>query len=366
MIVCGIHRCKAKASKHFIVDAFQFYDVKRHTTKHINEYENGIGRTNFVRDLEKNCLMTTMEALLAYVIVKRAIKSFYHNTPEHGLRNAVAEALHIKEQEQIWIHAAKRIIQIFKTYKHEFFRANNNYRNQIINIFKSLHDRMKSRADPVIVDDCHVTGCGKKRVIIKTKSSQENSNKINKGATYERPLSRDQQKKIFVLKSCHSLPNPCPVLCNNRKEQQTSLTDMKFKAKTICNKTDRKLQFCKQCKCPQILCDCKIQQNTGLLAIDCSQGPFQCQWVHTNKRRKSDLCIEKPEQHICPVDCQLAYVPSGYKLHYESMDMDEMYESSDNDDKVERITTSKLKSHRNRESCIRKVIRHNSLIKSLC
>ncbi|XP_061401732.1 uncharacterized protein LOC133337529 [Musca vetustissima] len=309
MIVCGIHRCKAKLTKGIVIKAFEFYDNKRHRFEN-SDNENSIYREHIVRDFECECQMTRVEALLAYCIVKRAIKAFYHGTPERSIRNPIREAVILKEQEFIWLHAARRTILLFERYSHLFFNAQRNYPAQILKIYKGLHARLSERADPVVVEDYHPRGCVRK-IIQGTKSPPTTNEETPKCVERCRKSSNLKEyienlpPKSWPIKSPLTLRNSGPLVCHNQRIMDIQSEDFTRpkKRREIRNK-DLNVERCAQCNCPQLMCDCDIDRDTGVVAIDCGQGPFECQWVRMDREDKPDPCIENPEYHQCPVDCE--------------------------------------------------------------
>ncbi|XP_075161093.1 uncharacterized protein LOC142233918 [Haematobia irritans] len=304
MVVCGIHRCKAKASRFVVVKAFQFYDIKRHSfTSALNDVS--ILRDDIVGDFESRCQMNRIEALLAYCIVKRALKAFYYGQPDHSIRSPVTEAVLLKEQDFVWQHAARRTAMLFERYEHMFFNAQRNYASQIVSIYKELHKRLKSRADPVILEDCTPRGCVQ-RVISGTSSPvkfEKDNRKCEKHCAKSQGLKKSIDSlpyKKFPIITSHSPSDTCP------QRSQKPLVTSKVtedcsppKRRKEVNNEELHLPQCSKCNCPKLMCDCSINRNTGHVAVDCGEGPLRCQWFCVQKPEK----FVKPEFHQCPVDC---------------------------------------------------------------
>uniref|UniRef100_A0A1I8MYB8 Uncharacterized protein n=1 Tax=Musca domestica TaxID=7370 RepID=A0A1I8MYB8_MUSDO len=377
MIVCGIHRCNAKLTKGIVVNAFQFYDTKRHRFES-SENENSIYREQIVGQFERDCQMTRVEALLAYCIVKRAVKAFYHGTPDHSIRNPIREAVILKEQEFIWLHAARRTILLFGRYSHLFFNAQRNYPTQILNIYKGLHGRISDRADPVIIEDYHPRGCVKK-IIHGTRSLPKGGNKTPKcvdkcqKSAELREYIENLPPKRWPIESPLTPSNAAPLACHNQRNNEPEVTPPN-KRKEIKNK-DLKVERCSQCNCPKLMCDCDIDPDTGVVAIDCSQGPFECQWVRMDKEDRPDPCIEKPEFHQCPIDCDRRENSSSdsdsseycecsaesekdvdESDSFDSYKTQEEYEPSDNEKNSVKILAKNLPKKRSTNICQRREI----------
>ncbi|XP_023292720.2 uncharacterized protein LOC111676068 [Lucilia cuprina] len=373
MIICGIHRCKAKASKSTVIKSFQFYDIKRHRFDVAIENEKGISRNDMICNFQCKCMMTYIEALLAYGIVKRAVKAFYHGTPDFSIRSPITEAVILKEQEFIWQHAATRTVQLFEPYEHIFFNAHQNYAQLIVKIYKELHNRIKSRADPVLIEDYHPRGCVKK-VVIGTKSPPkldgekprcvEKCGKIEEMKNYIKILPDKKFPLKNVSKSCEFIfgykklsPPPLPP-----SEAQTNI-------KKTAKKYEVNLPRCYQCNCPKLICDCDIETDTGILAIECSQGPYQCQWVRIDKNDKPDPCIEKRELHQCPIDCptsessseedenQWCECSEGNESDENRETVEEQeFEETDNEESFERLMPKNLPKRKSTYECEKREI----------
>ncbi|XP_073837773.1 uncharacterized protein [Musca autumnalis] len=361
MIVCGIHRCKAKLTKDIIVKAFEFYDIKRHQFES-PENENSIYREHIVGDFESECQMTRIEALLAYCIVKRAVKAFYHGTPDHSIRSPIREAVIVKEQEFIWLHAARRTVFLFERYAHLFFDAQRNYPKQILSIYKELHGRLSNRADPVVIEDYHPRGCIRKIIHgtrSPTKKSEEKAKcvKTCQKSAELREYIENMPPKSWPIKSTVSVTNLSgggPLVCHNQRMMANECDGIppSKKRKEIKNQ-DLNVARCAQCNCPQLMCDCDIDRDTGVVAIDCSQGPFECQWVRVDKQDKPDPCIEKPEFHQCPVDCEQVENSSGDSDTSEYCECSAESEKDSDDDSVSNKTQEEFESSDNEENLTR-------------
>lgn len=333
MITCGINPCKAKATKSVIINAFEFYDIKRHRFNVIEE--RSICRHDLICNFKCECMMTPLEALIAYNIIKRAVKAFHHGTPDHSIRSPITEAVILKEHEFIWQHAATRTIQMFEPYENVFYQAHRNYDKEIVEIYRKLYERLKNRSDPVIVKDCQPRGCVRK-VIIGTKSPPKLEKEKN--ACVEKCSKIDNMRNFI-----NNLPDKTfPLISDDDLYKKFDASGKKeiiklsFAAKLPVKRSkkpkniDLQLPHCYQCNCPQLICDCNVEKDTGLLAIDCSQGPYECQWFRMDKQDKPDPCIENRELHQCPVDCLTSESSSeSDKSEYcECSDEDVMDESN--------------------------------------
>uniref|UniRef100_A0A1B0AVN6 Uncharacterized protein n=1 Tax=Glossina palpalis gambiensis TaxID=67801 RepID=A0A1B0AVN6_9MUSC len=372
--ICGIPTCKARIARSIVVKAFQFYDVKRHRFCVKPEEDGSIHRKDIVDEFQCRCWMSRLQGLLAYALLKRVMKAFFLQTPDHSIRSAIIEALVIKERRYAWEHAARKSIRVFEHYRHAFFKACPNYKERIFQTYRELYERLYKRADPIIVEDYHPRGC-RKRIIIGTQSppkyqeeKQKCVQKCQRTNELKEYLKTLPPKRLPIAASCFKLPLPCNLICppkiakkkyeNVKSYEQCEYEEKMRRKRKEAKNVDSNLPRCYQCDCPKIICDCDIDPTTGIVATDCSQGPFQCQWVRMDKAERPDPFIRKPEFHECPVDCLISYSSSDSavsdcckcptddedKLIISSSDEceDIVYASSDNEEKLEKLMKKDL------------------------
>ncbi|KAM7356584.1 uncharacterized protein ACRADG_002264 [Cochliomyia hominivorax] len=348
MTTCGIPLCKAKLAKPVVISSLKFYDIKRHRFSAVEQ--DGLCKNYITNIFKCECLMTSIEALVSYMITKRAIKAFFHGTLDYSIRNPITEAVILKEQEFIWQHAANRTIHLFEPFEHAFYNANSNYEKKINEIYKRLYERLKQRADPVVIVVDHPKGCIKK-VIEGTKSPE----KMNK----EKPICVEKCRGSEILRT---YVNSLPAKVFPLKDRLQLPPKKDKKPKNI----DLNLERCYQCNCPQLICDCNIEPETGKLVIDCSQGPFNCQWFRVDKQNKPDPCIENRELHQCPVDCATSdsSSESDESQYCECADEEvwsenekvadgeaEEFENNDNEQHLDKFVVKDLPKRGNRGQC---------------
>uniref|UniRef100_A0A1A9V402 Uncharacterized protein n=1 Tax=Glossina austeni TaxID=7395 RepID=A0A1A9V402_GLOAU len=366
--ICGIPSCKAKIARSIVVKAFQFYDVKRHRFCVKPEEDGSLHRGDIVHEFQCRCRMSRLQGLLAYALLKRVMKAFFLQTPDHSIRSAITEALVIKERRYAWEHAARKSIRVFEHYRHAFFKSCPDYEERIFQTYRELYERLYKRADPIIVEDYHPRGC-RTRIIIGTQSppkyeeeKQKCVEKCQRTNDLREYLKTLPAKTLPIAARCFTLPLPCNLICPpkiaKKTYEQCENEEKGRRKKKEAKNVDLNLPRCYQCDCPKIICDCDIDPNTGIVATDCSQGPFQCQWIRMDKAERPDPFIRKPEFHECPVDCLISYSSSDSlvsdcckcptddedKLVISSSDEceDIVYASSDNEEKLEKLMKKDL------------------------
>lgn len=360
----GLPISKMAKTKKVIINIFKFYDVKRH--QFCSQKSGNLMPTlnlNVVMGvLSKKCQMSAIEAEVSFRVIKIILKSFFLHTPEHSVRSAINEALQLKREKGAWIHAANKIIRDFKLYAHIFYFSYPKYENMIKILFDDLYARIKARASPVLYTEYFPNGSIVKHIV---------EDPFDKRAhTDDNEADKMNCKSYTQNKSCKKFEGwegmPPKQICVQPQQGSYNLCDLivcRPDGKRLCEPvanlkpiprlktTTQSVKFCTPkpsklppkeknvdlnvsrcfiCKAPKLFCYCKTDKVTGLVAVDCSQGPFQCQWVHTatikNSRASENVCW-RAEYHQCPVDCT------------DSLD----FSSSDNDldDKCERMVCKK-------------------------
>ncbi|XP_004530989.1 uncharacterized protein LOC101452067 [Ceratitis capitata] len=291
MVICGIHQAKAKAAIDVIIYSFIHYDEIRHRIDTVPRKR--LCKEDLIHDLGRKCLMSRMEAQLTYSIIKRAFKAFYHGTSEGGIRNPILEAQMVHSQECLWVHAAKRTAQIFASYEGLFFSAQKNYEALIKCLYKKLYDRLQSRTNPLIMSDCLCKGCVQRTVMELPKPSRSMY-------SIHGPISDEENLRVL------------PVVNGAGTEAAGACEINKITTDKNCNtvngtvsSTSLSLPRCYKCNCPRLICDCDVNQETGVVKDDCGQGPYKCQWkrMDENDVALKRPCLELPVEHECPIDC---------------------------------------------------------------
>ncbi|XP_039967545.1 uncharacterized protein LOC120779411 [Bactrocera tryoni] len=291
MVICGIHQAKAKAAIDVIIYSFIHYDEIRHRIDTVPRKR--LCKEDLIHDLGRKCLMSRMEAQLTYSIIKRAFKAFYHGTSEGGIRNPMLEAQMVHSQECLWVHAAKRTAQIYASYEGMFFTAQKNYESLIKCVYKKLYDRMQSRSSPLVLSDCSCTGCVQRTVVELPKPSKSMY-------SIHGPINEEDSTNLRVLPvvSGSDLDQTCDV--KGYVSTKGLRTDDGTASSTSVN-----LPRCYKCNCPRLICDCDVELETGVVNVECGQGPYKCQWVRMDENDEvlKKPCLELPEEHECPIDC---------------------------------------------------------------
>ncbi|XP_036324945.1 uncharacterized protein LOC118738130 [Rhagoletis pomonella] len=285
MVICGIHQAKAKAAIDVIIYSFTHYDEIRHRIDAVPRKR--LCKEDLIHDLGRKCLMNRMEAQLTYSIIKRAFKAFYHGTSEGSIRSPQLEAQLAHSQECLWAYAAKRTAQIFASYEGMFFSAQKNYASLIKCVYKKLYDRMKARTSPLVGSECSCEACVQRKVVELPKPSRS-MNSIHG------PMQGDAAGgHALAIVNANEQGEACKLSPGGKAPTQTA------------SKSSLNLPRCYKCNCPKLICDCEVDKVTGVSSADCGQATYQCQWVRMeeNDEELTKPCLELPEDHECPIDC---------------------------------------------------------------
>ncbi|KAH8303760.1 hypothetical protein KR018_001528 [Drosophila ironensis] len=304
MLLCGINTSKSCLAKSIIKKAFVYHEKLRTTCPQNAPPEYRLNREDLLQALRLKCSMERVEAMLAYSIIKRAFKAFYHGKPAVTLSNPIVDAMAVHNQYSAWMHAAYKTARIFDNYKAAFFWAHKHYEHQIKLIYNGLYKRMTARSDPLLVPGCPCKGCSKFEVPGHPKAGQRELQKIK-------------------LSEGADLPEPC-LLCG----LQVPKMDKKSKGKMprpILNH-DVNLPRCQTCSSPFLICECNIDQLTGEQFGECGQDSYKVRWYRLeepqpvglprprtradgeeHEETSYDEAVEPPEDwdnHHCPIDCK--------------------------------------------------------------
>ncbi|BFF98443.1 uncharacterized protein DMAD_06612 [Drosophila madeirensis] len=307
MLICGINTSKCCQVKSIIKSAFVYHEKARTQCSPKAQPAVSIDRDNMLHALHIKCEMERMEAMLAYSIIKRAFKAFFHGKPAATVSSPVVDAMAIISNQPAWTHAAFKTSQLFDQYQAAFFWAHKSYEKQINAIYTALYKRMKARCATTQVSMCRCGRCFKQSVPGAGKSSGK----------------RVPQK--LTLKDGCDLPKSC-ILCGLQVPSELTtgpLVNVKLPRPIRNPEVD--LQSCDVCHSQFLICECNIDQLTGEQQEDCGQDSYKVKWYRLEDEETQTKTQWPPyigfldtketeeqqqpssedwENHHCPVDCQ--------------------------------------------------------------
>ncbi|XP_037949902.1 uncharacterized protein LOC119680940 [Teleopsis dalmanni] len=198
MIICGLHECKALKAVPAITYAFLHYDQVCYCIDTIPKKR--IRKEDLCKELIKNCLMNSIEAKLAYAIVKRGFKAFYFKPREYNPLCPPAYS-----EECIWIHAGKKSAESYSRFEILPCEIQRDVETQIKIAYKRYFERMEYRRSTAPREECNCCYCTKMRgyqVYVKEK-------KPAKKSQHKCPLCCKKKKK--VSKARVAKDDTCPV-----------------------------------------------------------------------------------------------------------------------------------------------------------
>ncbi|XP_017098156.2 uncharacterized protein [Drosophila bipectinata] len=308
MLICGINTSKSCMAKSIIKRAFVYHDKLRTTCPPQPAPGTHLNREDVLQALRLKCSMEPVEAMLAYSIIKRAFKAFYHGKPPVSISNPIVDAMAVHTQYSAWMHAAYKTARIFDNYKAAFFWAHKHYERQINLVYCALYKRMTARSDPLMVPGCPCKGCSKQEVPGHPKAGQRKMEKIK-------------------LSEGADLPEPC-ILCGLQVPKMDKDKMVRTRLPRPILNHEVNLPRCQECNSPFLICECNIDQLTGEQFGECGQDSYKVKWyrleephligsVGTTRARDDNSedpedstygeAMEPPEDwdnHHCPIDCK--------------------------------------------------------------
>ncbi|EDW74840.1 uncharacterized protein Dwil_GK15685 [Drosophila willistoni] len=328
MRICGLNSWDVKHTREVIKRSFRHYDEIRYRIDRVPRKR--FARENFIYDLAKKAGMSRIDCQVAYSIVKRAFRAYYHGTAFEGkrVRSIVENMRHT--QECLWVHAAKRTAEVHAAYKGLMYSEQQLFEERIECVYKSLHEALMSRE---FWDDEMQCTCTKKNAIGGIRSQDTGFNTLN--TTEVEILFRNQSIVSSEAGSqlsirMENITNRVENMLGNENESRSqinaanqnaqgdhlkqspsgalraSCTSLRqtLKAKTTfsVNTVTSELNVTK-CMCPRLQCDREFERETPVITAECSQGPYICRWLPYNSEEeefKEHRVPFPPLETICP------------------------------------------------------------------
>lgn len=271
MNLCGIYMVKAKATRDVIIYYFLHFEEIINRIDSIPRKR--LNKEDLLYELGRKCQMNRMEAQMAYSIIKRAFKAFYHGTDLGGVPNQLLNDKLTHSSECLWVHAAQRTAQVYAAYEGIFYSRQKNLERKIKWVYKKLHDRIANRNQADNDYECSCLKCVKR-------------------------IAVESLKTAKVTTGMHVIDDPYEAMY--LKEQEENVTAQ-------VNKTGELENYAKtRCSCPSL----DIKENNyayGEIAdsynTGTSQGPFDCRWIPISREEfeadEAVVDIKLPEEFPC-------------------------------------------------------------------
>ncbi|EDW32584.1 GL11716 [Drosophila persimilis] len=148
MRICGLMAWEVRRTREVIRRSFEHYDEVRYKIDLVPRKR--FCKETFIHGLAVEAQMSRMDSQIAYSIVKRAFKAYYHGTAMEGKRlKSLMEGMK-HSQQCLWLHAAKRTAEIYAAYAGLMHSEMLQFAERFECVYKSLYDVLCTR---VIWDD---------------------------------------------------------------------------------------------------------------------------------------------------------------------------------------------------------------------
>ncbi|BFG03566.1 uncharacterized protein DMAD_02793 [Drosophila madeirensis] len=325
MRICGLKAWEVRRTREVIGRSLLHYDEVRYRIDRVPRKR--FCKETFLHGLAHEAQMSRMDAQIAYSIVKRAFKAYYHGTAAEGKRlKALMEGMRHR-QECLWLHAAKRTAEIYAAYAGLMRSEELQFAERFECVYKSLYDVLRTR---VVWDDENHCRCGwasakPSQATVSTMtveievlyqqqnmapSSAPSSTNVPPSSAPSRTVMPPSQLSVQVteiLVDMGPLPSSKSVSSkssrynhglrrvNQQKSSSRPPTGTSSKA-TLQRLRDK-------CKCPPLLCEREFEREAPEITAECSQGPYVCRWLHydeTEEQFKEHRVPFPPLEVICP------------------------------------------------------------------
>ncbi|XP_064536621.1 uncharacterized protein LOC135427129 [Drosophila montana] len=305
MHICRLRPWEVKRCKELIKRAFRHYEEVRYRVDRVPSKR--FNKENLVHDLAVEAGMSRMDSQLAYGIVKRAFRAYYHGSGEGGKRMESLSKQLRHRSECLWLHAAKRTAQIFAVHVGLMYSEERQYEECIECIYKALYEELKSR---IINEDTDVRGC------VCGQPDQTQLEKKLKGwdtvsAATNMSASTVKTTELFFNKQTFNISKPTsPIsmrmeytmismeqIVTNLDQSSQKIKSSNQSVKSSGSKRVKKKKKKREtkCNCPEM--QCYADRLAPVITAECTQGPYVCRWVPFNEEEET-----LPKHHVpCPL-----------------------------------------------------------------
>ncbi|XP_022231137.2 uncharacterized protein LOC111080059 [Drosophila obscura] len=318
MRICGLKAWEVRRTRPVIRRSFQHYDEVRYRIDRVPRKR--FCKETFIHGLAHEAQMSRMDAQIAYSIVKRAFKAYYHGTATEGKRlKSLMEGM-THRQECLWLHAAKRTAEIYASYAGLMHSEQLQYAERFECVYKSLYDVLSAR---VIWDDENHCRCGwtsampSQATTITTitteievlyhKQNMAPSSAPSGTAVVPSQLSVQVTEVLVDMRSAPVLVPGSEVSSKssryNHGLKRVNPKKSSSRPPTVEGSKASVRKRKEPCKCPPLQCDREFEREAPEITAECSQGPYVCRWLHYDEAEeqfKEHRVPFPPMEVICP------------------------------------------------------------------
>lgn len=289
MRICRLRPWEVRRLHEPIKRSFRHYQEIRYRLNRLPKKR--FAKENFLHDAALIAGMTRIDGQLAYGIVKRAFRAYYHGTGEHGKRVAGLASQMRHRPECLWAHAACRTAEIFAVYAGLMYSEQKQYEKCIKCVYRNLYNELQSRFKyvPSNEDSCICR--------LENKASKQLRMPAS-ATTVLTPISiSNVTTEIFFNSAKMAISNATsattvhmenvvvsmeaivagPRKLREQKKSEHSL--FSTASQTPKKKSRRKRLRLLKCNCPPMHCDTAQPPPAPVITAECSQGPYTCRWL---------------------------------------------------------------------------------------
>lgn len=290
MRICRLRPWEVRRLHEPIKRSFRHYQEIRYRVNRMPKKR--FAKENFLHDASLIAGMTRMDGQLAYGIVKRAFRAYYHGTGEHGKRVAGLASQMRHRPECLWIHAARRTAEIFAVYAGLMQSEQQQYEKCIECVYRNLYHELQTRFQYVLSDEdvcvCRLEKKGSKPLkpppsatTLMTPISISNvtteiffnSNKMAiSNATSA--VTLHMSNTVISMQSLMAWPKKLRDM--KKSEQSLVSTESQTPKKKQSRRKKKRLM---KCNCPPLYCATAVPPPPPAITAECSQGPYICRWL---------------------------------------------------------------------------------------
>ncbi|XP_037715190.1 uncharacterized protein LOC119550540 [Drosophila subpulchrella] len=279
MRICGLRPWEVKRSAGVIKRSLQHYEEVVQRIDRIPRKR--FAKESFLHGMAYEAQISRMDAQMAYAIVKRAFKAFYHGTGMGGRRYFCLQDKVTHVSECLWLHAARRTAQIHAALAGLMHSEELLFEERIECVYKNLYDVLQTR---VLWADNVTCICGQgtapqSHVVSNTGSSQTTQmevlyarHKMGASSAPSKTSTRaGTQKPSAAVSAASSRHNH--ILRRGDQTMSNKRTPVSGSSTTSASQP--------KCNCPHLRC-CREYgeaRESPEITAECSQGPYICRWL---------------------------------------------------------------------------------------
>ncbi|KAI8038550.1 uncharacterized protein LOC128255046 [Drosophila gunungcola] len=278
MRICGLRPWEVKRSAGVIKRSLQHYEEVIQRIDRVPRKR--FAKESFLHGLAHEAHMSRMDAQMAYAIVKRAFKAFYHGMGSEGRRYTCLQDKMTHGEECLWLHAARRTAEIHAALAGLMHSEEMLFEEPIECVYKGLYDVLQTR---VVWADNMTCTCGLQTANQSHLPSNTASMTTQMEVLYARENMGASSAPSKTSTRAGTQKNSTAVsTASSRHNHSLKKADQTLSRKQtpLSGSSTTKVSLPK-CKCPHLRC-CREggeARESPEITAECSQGPYICRWL---------------------------------------------------------------------------------------